>query len=217
MPNRLTLGQHALLGLLAAAAVTVGVWASSVLLAPAPLPGRADVAGLLWPDPTVLQPFDLAASDGGRFDLARVHGRWTLLTFGFTHCPDVCPTTLLTLRKAVAGLREQGSADGVQVVFVSIDPARDPPERLAQYVTWFDQQFLGASADLEALEALTSQIGVFHQRGEPDANGDYEVAHSALLLMIDPRGRLVGALPPADGDEVAATFGAIREFVNARL
>ena len=117
-----------------------------------------DIEGLLWPNPPKVEAFSLIDAKGARFDETNLDGHWTLVFFGFTHCPDVCPGTLTTL-KAVAG-RLAGTpefASRGQVLFVSVDPERDTPEVLQRYVEHFDPSFLAATAPPAELAAFKGQ------------------------------------------------------------
>ena len=105
--------------------------------------------GLLWPNPKRLSGFSLSATDGKNLDVERLRGRWSFLFFGYTFCPDVCPTTLVTMKTALNRLRDTESAGDVQVVFVSVDPARDTLDRMKQYVEYFDASFIGATGPLD--------------------------------------------------------------------
>jgi protein SCO1/2 len=132
-----------------------------------------------------------------------LRGRWSLVFFGFTHCPDVCPSALYDLDLASRQLAEANAAagDGTgpahQVVFVSVDPERDTPERIAQYVAYFNPGFIGVTGAHEQLAALTAQLGIAYQVEEHAAGSErYDVVHSASVVLIDPRGHLRGAFPP---------------------
>jgi protein SCO1/2 len=130
--------------------------------------------------------FRLAGRDGRPRMLADFAGKVVLLTFGFTRCPDVCPTALAALAatmKALGGDRER-----VQVVFVSVDPERDSPALLASYVTAFDPAFIGLSGDAGATRQVARAFKVFYQK-VPTADGDYTMDHSTGYYAIDKRGR----------------------------
>ena len=153
---------------------------------------------------------------GEPFGLRRLEGRWSFLFFGYTHCPDVCPTTLSMLAKVSRELSADGVAgDGAQFVFVSVDPARDMPARLGEYVAYFDPDFLGVTGPDNALEALTRQLGIFVSRDAPDGTGNYIVGHGAAVLLIDPESRLVGVYQaPHDPSGIADSFQRIRHFLE---
>lgn len=175
-----------------------------------------DIPGLLWPNPKVVGPFQLTDHRGAPFDLARLEGRWTLLFFGYTHCPDVCPSTLAVLKQTYARIQAAApQATPPQVAFVSVDPARDTTERLASFVTHFDADFLGVTGPDPALGALARQFGIVYVRAEPDARGNYAVDHTAAILLTDPQGRLVGLFSlPHDPAAIADQYGAIRRFLE---
>jgi len=120
--------------------------------------------------------------------LEEFRGKAVVLFFGFTHCPDVCPTTLADMAQA---MRQLGAdADRVQVLFVTLDPERDTQEVLAQYVTAFDPRFLGLRGDLEATRTVAKEFKVYFEKRPGAAPGAYTVDHSAQTYVLDPQGRL---------------------------
>ena len=115
-------------------------------------------------------------------------GKAVVMFFGFTHCPDVCPTTLADMAQA---MRQLGAdADRVQVLFVTVDPERDTQEALARYVTAFDPRFLGLRGDLEATRTVAKEFKVYFEKRPGAAPGAYTVDHSAQTYVLDPQGRL---------------------------
>ena len=115
-------------------------------------------------------------------------GKAVVLFFGFTHCPDVCPTTLADMAQV---MRQLGAdADRVQVLFVTVDPERDTQEALAQYVPAFDQRFLGLRGDLEATRRVAKEFKVYFEKRPGASPGAYSVDHSAQSYVLDPEGRL---------------------------
>ena len=143
-------------------------------------------------DPARAAPdFALRGSDGSAVTLARYRGKIVLLTFGFTSCAAVCPTTLATLAQARAGLGER--ADGVQVVFVTVDPERDDAAHMREYLAAFDRSFVGATGDPAALAAVRAAYGV---TAEKQGTGpDYAVAHTSSIFLIDRVGQLRAVMP----------------------
>ena len=175
----------------------------------------ARVEGLLWPDPPPVAEFSLTAKDGAEFTRADLAGRWSLMFFGFTHCPDVCPVTLRELDAALDGYAAQGQAP--QVVFVSVDPARDDAETVRRYVEFFDPAFQGVTGSQADIGRFTRDLGVIAVPGEPDENGDYNVDHTASILVVGPDARVVGILSaPHSAEPIRRRFEAIREFVERR-
>jgi len=211
LSQRRVLSSHkVLIAVVAAAALTLGAVASYVT-------SRTQVPtidGLLWPGSKALAAFALEDHHRRAFTLDRLTGRWTLLFFGYTHCPDVCPVTLTVLRNAVALMGESGAdAEPPQVVFVSVDPARDTLEHMAAYVSHFNPDFLGVTGSDADLGVLTGQLGVLFMRTEPDAGGDYLVDHTAAVFLIDPRGHLVALFQaPHAAERIARDVPRIQEL-----
>lgn len=143
----------------------------TVMQAPTPAPSMEDLVGI----------------DGQPVDLAALRGDVVVLYFGYTFCPDVCPTTLAMAARA----REQlgGDADRVHVLMVSVDPARDDVDRVRDYVQAFDPSFLGATGALADVERVAATYGVFFAEGAPLGDG-YAVDHTATLMAIDTDGKL---------------------------
>ena len=199
-----------LITVVAAAALTLGAVASFITSRPvAPV-----IDGLLWPKSKALTAFALEDHHREAFTLERVTGGWTLLFFGYTHCPDVCPVTLSVLKNAVALMGRAGAdAELPQVVFVSVDPERDTLEHLGPYVSHFNSNFLGVTGSDENLATLARQLGILYQRAEPDANGDYVVDHTAAVFLIDPRGHLVALFQaPHAPERIARDVPRIQEL-----
>lgn len=131
-------------------------------------------------------PFQLVDHHGAPFDRARLQDGWTLWFFGFTHCPDVCPMTLATLNQVDRKLAEAGAARP-RVVMLSVDPARDTPEKLATYVPFFNPAFVGLTGSAGEIHQLTERLGII-VRYVPLKGDDYTVDHSASLLLTGPDG-----------------------------
>ena len=133
----------------------------------------------------------LAGSDGKDFDLARHRGKVVLLSFGFTSCPAVCPTTLATLAQARAALGAAGA--DVQVVFVTVDPERDTVARLRTYVSAFDPSFIGATGSAAALARARAGFGATATKVTSGTAYGYD--HTSSVFLVDRQGRLVGMMP----------------------
>jgi len=130
--------------------------------------------------------FELLDHKGKSFSRAQLLGRWTLVFFGFTHCPDICPTTMVELADLKSQLAST-EAEATQVVMVSVDPARDTPERLSEYVPYFHPEFLGVTGDFTAILSFAQRLNApFRKLSEPD--GDYQMEHTANVVLMNPRG-----------------------------
>jgi protein SCO1 len=162
-------------------------------------------AGVAVTPPAALPDFSLLDQHARPFTEASLRGRWSLIFPGFTHCPDICPTTLAILNETQALLGTKASE--LQVVLLSVDPQRDTPGKLALYLEFFNPAFIGVTGEQEQLQRLYTGLGVQHIR-IPGAAGEYSVDHSAALLLVDPDGRLAGYFtPPFDAESLAADLG----------
>lgn len=162
-------------------------------------------AASMYPATPEIRPFRLSDADGRAFTEQDLHGDLTLLFFGFTNCPDVCPDTLGTLAEAMDKLETMRVERLPDVVFVSVDPARDAGASMRDYVTYFDPDFRAVTGSDEALAELTSQLGVMYARERPDESGYYGVDHSGMIVVVDSAGRMIGRFPPStDADSLAA-------------
>lgn len=157
-----------------------------------------------------LPDFSLIDQRGHPFGPRNLDGHWSLVFFGYTNCPDFCPTTLTTLAALEKNLRAAGTATRPQVVFISVDAKRDTPQQLAKYVPYFDPEFIGATAaDQPAIEALARKLGVAVAL-TPSADGGYTVDHSAEIFVVDPQGKLAAVLTgPFTVDALQADFDRI--------
>ena len=161
-----------------------------------------------------LPDFSLIDHRGQPFGPANFRGHWTLMFFGYTNCPDFCPTTLTTLAAMQKQLRAAGTPPPPQVVFMSVDAKYDTPARLAKYVPYFDPDFIGiTAADQPAIETVARQLGVAVVI-TPRADGSYTVDHSGSIFVLNPDGRLAAVLNgPFTADALAGDF---RRIVAAR-
>ncbi|MBT8077112.1 MAG: SCO family protein [Gammaproteobacteria bacterium] len=157
-------------------------------------PSQPQVTATLLPEPRALPDFELVLHDGRAFTRDSLRDAWTLLFFGFTHCPDICPNTLQKLAMARAQLAgQQNSAALPRIVLISVDPDRDSGEILAEYVSYFGSGIAGATGSMEQLLVLTGHLGIFFQK-DPATDGNYNVSHSTAVLLINPDAELHAVL-----------------------
>ena len=150
----------------------------------------ASFRGTTFAEPyPVASEIDLARSDGSRFRLSELRGDVVLVFFGYTSCPDVCPTTLAELRQALSELNAQ-DVDRVKVVFVTVDPDRDSPERVQEYVDQFNPAFIGLSGSKTDLEKVWAEYGVYREIADEQSAAGYIVNHTARVSLVDPQGNL---------------------------
>jgi len=142
---------------------------------------------------------DLQATTGNLVSLDSFTGKIVVVYFGYTHCPDVCPTTLSTLNKALDRMGDR--ADDVQVVMVTVDPERDTVDLLAEYMGFFDESFIGLTGSVDDIATVATTYGVYFAANEGDAESGYTVDHTAHLMVIDQAGHLRLVFPPDLGPE----------------
>ena len=212
-PDRTKSGIYGLLAaIIAILATGAGIWFGlGSFDSPSP-PARPVTltAGTFLPNPRALEPFELVDQDSKPLTQDTLKGRWTFIAIGYTHCPDVCPTTLATF-DAIDRALTDGDRHPADFLFISIDPERDPPERLAQYVRYFNPSFFGATGTDEALQGLTKQLGILYARvDDQDSAMGYLMDHSASILLFNPEVRLAALFsPPHDPAKMAADFRTI--------
>lgn len=184
-----------------------------------------EVGALVYESPVVLQPFSLVDHRGQAFTQEHLKGKWSLIFFGFTSCPDICPLTLTELSQFYRQWQgESGAAQSPQIIMVSVDPARDSTEKLAQYMSSFHEDFVGLNGPYEAVAGLARQLFVSHEpppvtvaADDPHAGHsmpaaqDYLIDHSGNILIINPEGQYHGFLDAAIQDpEITLAFQSIR-------
>jgi len=177
-----------------------------------------------FPGATVLKVpvpiFQISLTDhnGQNFRVRRLARKWTFMFFGYTHCPDVCPMALVDLNAVYHNLVEKGDLFfekyniDTQFIFVTVDPQRDTADELREYISYFNKDFIGLTAEPEMIEKMAQPLGVSYMRVPgKDSEGDYYIDHSASFLLIDPLGRLRAYFPPPhDPAQVADDFRGIR-------
>ena len=164
-------------------------------------PIQLEVITLLGDQARVLPEFELIDHNKQILGKTRLKGKWSLMSFGYTSCPDICPTTLNTLNHMVKAIDDPAVREAVRVYFVSVDPQRDKPDLLATYMNYFNSDFTGATADIEKLKVLTSALGIAHKikkKSEDDLS--YAVSHSGFIVLIDPEVQFTGLFFSAPDD-----------------
>jgi protein SCO1 len=174
--------------------------ATLALLLTRPEPRPAPPSGSELPLTAIGGPFTLVGADGKPFASSRLAGKPFAIFFGFTHCPDVCPTTLarLTRLRRVLGKGE----DALAIVFVSVDPERDGPAEVGAYAKLFDTPVIGLTGTPAQIERVKKQYAVFSAKA-PQPGGDYSVDHSASVFVMDKAGQFVATISPEESDATA--------------
>lgn len=190
-------------------AMSAGIWSAKFMMRhntePDPL------AATRFPTARTVQAFSLLDHKGNVFDNTTLRDHWSFLFFGYTHCPDVCPTTLSVLNSVAQRL--QDSSENVRFVMVTVDPTRDTPEILGKFVTYFNGDFTGVTGSEESLQQLTKQLGIMFMRVNDEENPDsYLVDHTAGVFLFDPDGRYHAVFtPPLTADAIAGDFNKMAE------
>jgi protein SCO1/2 len=165
-------------------------------------------SAFVLPEAATITDFNLAQLEQGRYDMEDARGKWSLLFFGYTHCPDVCPTELFMLAEMMRGINSNTEVEieSPQVVFVSVDPQRDNLKHLQEYVAFYHPGFVGVTGEQSTIDRLCKSMGVFYERvyhrngkqlildeSEPVPAGlenSYLINHSASIFLLNPAGKL---------------------------
>lgn len=148
---------------------------------------------------TIGGPFTLTGVDGRPFASSKLNGKPAAIFFGFTHCPDVCPTTLARLTKLRRQLGQ--GEEAFSIVLISVDPERDTPADLKEYVTLFDTPVIGLTGTTMQIDQVKKQFGAYSRKVEQA--GGYSVEHTASVFLLDRNGQFVATVSPEEGDQVA--------------
>jgi len=141
-------------------------------------------------DPAIPAPtFTLLSSQGGDYKLENNTGKFLLIFFGYTHCPDVCPTTLYEMKEIKARLKN--NAEHVEFIFITVDPERDTQEQMSRYLSTFDQSFFGLTGEIDQLEKVWKDYGVFREIQKTQSSMGYLVDHTSRLYLVNSEGELM--------------------------
>ena len=187
-------------------ALGAGIWLGENLYRPTAEP-PPDIAGIYFPEQErqPVEDFSLTHQSGRAFTAKDLKGHWTFLYFGYTYCPDACPLTLSHLSTLEQHLARQGLAENTAYIFVSVDPARDTPQRLGEYTAYFGKNFQGVTGTPEQLSKLAKQFGIYYDIPEQQDKENYTVDHSSSIVLVDPDARLEAILTHPDSPETLFT------------
>ena len=167
-----------------------------------------DKGAVLLDTPRKFSGFDLVNHDGQPFTMKNLQGKWTLLFFGFTHCPDICPTTMATAANFYDSLSGEDQSK-IQIALISLDPERDTAEKLSQYVAYFNEDFIGATANKYVLMSLGVQLNAPYSKVSLDEK-NYTIDHSGNIVIINPYGHYHGFFrPPFDPEKMKVSLESI--------
>lgn len=175
-----------------------------------------DMEAIVLPQSRSIAQFSMLDQNGQAFGPEQLKDKWTFMFFGYTHCPDVCPTTLAVMNSVAQSIEdEDGSLDNVQFVFVSVDPDRDSPAQLKEYLGYFNKAFVGITGERQQIDALTRQMSVMYFLNNKKDKKDYSVDHSAAILLTEPSGGLRSLFnSPHIPESILKSFRAIRKHYS---
>jgi protein SCO1/2 len=208
MTARLTLR----LGLFAIVAFVVGLVAARWLLSPSSGPVPVTENATVFDVPRAIPALQLVDQDGRPFTAAALRDHWTLVFFGFTHCPDVCPTTLAVLKQVRQQLADLPEAQRPRVVLFTVDPERDTPERLRDYVRFFDPSFGAVTGTVAAVEQAAAAFAIPFAKVPLPGDG-YTMDHGAGIFVVGPSGQAIAySSPPHEAAMLARDFRKVLEY-----
>ena len=203
---------NTVLGCVAFMALVMGLTLNRILSPAVMTPEQLNENGLfVYEVPRRFSDFTLTDQHGEPFTAERLRGRWSMLFFGYTFCPDICPITMATLRQFEQVLAEvdADAADSVQVAMISVDPERDTLEKLGEYVGFFGDDYIGATGEYIDIFNFARQLNVAFGY-QPQENGEYLVNHSGQIILINPEGDYHGFFKvPHDPEQMALTFRSV--------
>jgi len=195
--------------------VALVVLVAAMFLLPRGQRGAPPQTATVLPEPRALADVPLVDDSGNPTHLAALSGNFTLLFFGFTNCPDVCPLTLKVLADARAEIVRRAPRLAPRVVFVSVDPNRDTPERIAAYLDAFDPEFAGVTAADDDLQPLLDALGVAVER-HMHGGANYNVVHNSAIYVLDPNAEWIAvSTAPHDPKVIASDYLRIRQRYRA--
>jgi protein SCO1/2 len=203
-----------LLGIGIGAIVFGTVWvALQFRFAPEPpmLPLSLNTDATVLSEPLAVPAFTFTDHQGKSFSNQELVGYWSFLFFGYTYCPDICPTTLSILAQVDKLLQEKQNLVKPRVIFVSVDPTRDTSQKLADYVAYFNPAFLGITGTEEQVRTLSRPLGIAYQRSPgTETSENYLIEHSASILLVNPQGQVQALIsPPHDATTIAEDYQKI--------
>ena len=177
-----------------------------------------EIQGFFWPGQKALGEFKLVSQHNTPFTLDNMKGDWSFVFFGYTHCPDICPITMNTMRQVREALASHSGKDysSIKFSFISVDGERDTPEVVNAYVNYFGEGFQGATGNKDEVDSLVSQLGVPYSIDEhAPGNTNYLVGHSAAIFLISPAAKLAAIFQaPHSATEISDKFIQINSFMQ---
>ena len=173
-----------------------------------------ELIAVLRPEAIPLKPFTLTDQTGALYTEQQLKGKWSFFFFGYTFCPDICPTTLASLKLVGNQLNNQPQIkSNTQYIFVSVDTERDTPEVLSRYIGYFGPGFTGLTGFRNGVDELVKQFGAGYIKEKETSPGTYLVSHTSSVFLVDPQARIVASFsPPHHAENIADLYKSIREL-----
>lgn len=173
-------------------------------------------SGILLPTPKALPAATLLDQHGQPFTIDNFKGYWNLVFFGFTHCPDICPTTLQQLSQIKQTLSDNDQWGNYRIVFVSVDPERDTPDKVKHYASFFDKDLVGLTGDKDQVLEFAKNLGIIAVKTDVNESGGYNVDHGASVIMLNPKAQWAGVISaPINTDELTADLALLLTHYEA--
>lgn len=155
-----------------------------------------DLMAVLRPYVIPLKDFTLVDHNEQDFKNINLKDKWSFVFFGYTHCPDICPTTLVSLKHIYKALKKYPQAENMQVIFVSVDPERDNAKVLGKYVKYFNKNFIALTGSTKNINQFAKQFSAAYFKDKPTAPGEYLVSHASSIFLVNPKTNIVASFSP---------------------
>ena len=178
-----------------------------------PLP--AELIAVVRPKAVTLKEFSLTNQHNQSFTLEQLRNRQSLIFFGYTSCPDICPTTLSTLNILFKLLEKKQASENLQVVFITVDPERDNIEKLNAYMNYFNEDFIAATGNKDEIDKVAKQFNAAYFIENDNASENYLISHASSIFLVNQETKIIASFsPPHNPDILAEQYLKIREFFN---
>lgn len=170
----------------------------------------------VFSQPRMIAPFSLKSTTGNPFTLQDLKGKYSLIFFGFTHCPDLCPTTLAMLNQSYKTLESANLKMLPQIIFISVDPERDTVEKMKTYLSSFNKSFIGATGSQKQIDTLTQEMNVIYAKvAQAGDSENYTIDHSGTIILVNPQGQFYGVFTmPHDPQKIASDMKVLLSSVS---
>jgi len=201
--------------ILVVALLTAAIILSIVYLPPSQVNIPAELTAVIRSHPVKLKPFSLSNQHGQAFTLEQLKNKQSLIFFGYTSCPDICPSTLSTLNILSGLLDKEQAAKDLQIIFVSVDPQRDTTAKLADYVNYFNKSFIALTGSQAAIDQYARQFGAAYFIEEGASTENYLIGHASSIFLVNREAELIAAFsPPHDPQLIADQYLGIYKLFN---